>query len=425
MELTITPGGLKGGITVPGSKSHTIRALLMGTLARGTTKLRHPLRSQDTESCVGMCRALGADIDDSDDECWTVRGTAGRPHSGSTIDVGNSGTSLYLGMSVAALGRGETEFDGDEQLRRRSAAPLLASLRELGARAQSERGDGCAPLVVEGPLRGGVTTIECPTSQYLSSLLLGCPFAEGDSIITVNKLNEAPYVVMTLSWLDILGVDYEATDDLRRIIMPGAQKVSGFDRTIGADFSSATFFLVAAGVTGSRVKLQGLDPHDPQGDRAVVEMMEMMGCQVKWDETELVIEGPDRLSGASFDLNATPDALPAMAVAGAMAEGDTHLLNVPQAREKETDRIAVMTRELRKMGAEIEELPDGLVVRSCGLKGADVHGHSDHRVVMALAVAGLAAEGVTTVDTASAVAVTFPGFVDLMQSLGADMERDE
>jgi 3-phosphoshikimate 1-carboxyvinyltransferase len=421
VELTVTPNPLQGAITIPGSKSHTIRGLLLATLAGGTSVLRRPLRSSDTVSCMELCRALGAGVDDQDDACWAVTGTAGRPRPGSTIDVGNSGTTLFLGMSVAALGRGRTEFDGDEQIRRRSAAPLLAALRDLGAKAWSEADNGCAPLIVEGRLKGGVVTIECPTSQYLSSLLLGCPVAEGDSIIAVSHLNERPYVYMTLSWLDRLGIDYDA-GDLRRVVVPGAQRIRAFDRKIGGDFSSATFFLVAAGITGSQVDLKGLDMDDPQGDKAVVRMLEAMGCRVTSGDDSLVIQGPEKLSGATFDLNATPDALPAMAVAGAMAAGETRLENVPQARQKETDRIAVMARELSKMGVDINELADGLVIQGSELRGADLHGHSDHRVVMALAVAGLAAEGVTTVDTAEAVDVTFPNFVDLMRNLGAEME---
>jgi 3-phosphoshikimate 1-carboxyvinyltransferase len=324
-------------------------------------------------------------------------------------------------MTAAALADDQTEFTGDEQIQRRPVGPLLDALRELGATARALRDNGCAPLVVGGPLRGGHVTVQCHSSQYLSSLLLGCPLAPDDTVIEVPLLNESPYVRLTMDWLEREGISFEAADDLSRFELPGGQDYSAFERAIPADFSSATFFLVAAAVTGSALVLQGLDMEDAQGDKCVVGMLEQMGCRVLEAEDGLEVTGPETLQRASFDLNATPDALPSLAVAGCFAEGRTELLNVPQARDKETDRLAVMTRELSKMGGQVEELGDGLVVRHSPLRGAHVDGHGDHRVVMALAVAGLAAEGQTVVEGAEAAAVTFPSFVDLMQSVGARM----
>jgi 3-phosphoshikimate 1-carboxyvinyltransferase len=420
MDLVVEPGPLSGSVTMPGSKSHTIRGLVIGMLAEGESVLRRPLRAADTERCLEVCRALGAEVDTSGGEDWTVAGTGGHPRAArGPVDVGNSGTTLFLAMTAAALAAGKTEFTGDEQTQRRSAAPLLAALRELGATAYSLEDNGCAPLVVGGGLDGGRVSIECPTSQYLSSLLIGCPLAERETTIEVPLLNERPYVGITLGWLDRLGIRWTGSDDYGHFEVPGDQRYPAFERTIPADFSSATFFLVAAAVTGSRLFLAGLDMDDTQGDKAVVGMLRQMGCRAEVEADGLWIEGPDELEGGTFDLNATPDALPAMAVAGCCASGETRLLNVPQARVKETDRLAVMSRELGKMGGEAEELPDGLVVRQSPLRGARVDGHGDHRVAMALAVAGLAAEGTTTVGTAESAAVTFPDFVDLMRSAGA------
>jgi 3-phosphoshikimate 1-carboxyvinyltransferase len=423
MNFTVTPGRLSGDVHMPGSKSHTIRGLILATLAGGESRLLHPLDSADTRSCVATCRGLGARIDDSDSARWTVHGTGGQPTSpAEAIDVGNSGTTLFLAMSAAAVGQGLTEFTGDEQTRRRDAGPLLEALSELGATAYSKNQTGCAPLVVGGGLRGGQVSIECPTSQYMSSLLIGCPLATGESEITAPLLHEKPYVQMTCQWLEELGVDYEPSEDLQHFRIPGGQSYPAFERQIPGDFSSATFFLVAAAVTGSELLLRGLDMEDSQGDKAVVGMLERMGVEVDITAEGLRVRGPERLQVEDFDLNATPDALPAMAVAGCLAEGETRLLNVPQARMKETDRLAVMTAELEKMGAEIEELSDGLVIEGGSLSGAQVDGHSDHRVIMALAVAGLAAEGPSTVSTAEAVSITFPDFADLMREVGAEIE---
>ncbi|MEF8788304.1 MAG: 3-phosphoshikimate 1-carboxyvinyltransferase, partial [Planctomycetota bacterium] len=416
MKFLVRPGTLHGNLRIPGSKSHTIRGLLIGTLACGTSVLRRPLRSADTESCIAACRALGAEVDDESDKRWEIHGTAGRPDPRTHgVDVGNSGTTFFLALTAAALGADEIGFDGDEQLRRRSAGPLAEALRQMGADVWSRNGDDCPPISVCGPIRGGSISIECPTSQYLSSLLIGCPLAEGDSDITVPLLNESPYVEMTCDWLRRRGIRFEAKKDFRRVLIPGGQHYADFEAEIPADFSSATFFLVAAAVTSSELFLHGLDMNDTQGDKAVVWMLEEMGCEVETDQEGIRISGPEVLAGGEFDLNATPDALPAMAVAGCLAEGETRLVNVPQARDKETDRISAMAEGLRKMGGEVEELEDGMVLRGTGLSGAEVHGRGDHRIAMALAVAGLAAEGRTEVETAECVSVTFPTFADLMR----------
>jgi 3-phosphoshikimate 1-carboxyvinyltransferase len=426
MKLRVRPGRIGGEVRVPGSKSHTIRGLILGMLAEGESLLRCPLVSSDTESCVRLCRALGGEVETGDTECWRLRGTGGSPRAAAQpVDVGNSGTTLFLGMGAAALADGLTELTGDEQTRRRSAGPLLEALSELGATAYSRDGSDCAPLVVGGGLRGGSVSIECPTSQYLSSLLIAVPCAGGESEITAPLLNEKPYVAMTCQWLDETGIEYHTDHALQHFVVPGGQHYRCFDRAVPGDFSSATFFLVAAAVTGSELMLRGLDMADTQGDKATVGMVREMGCEVDVESGAIRLRGPERLRGAAFDLNATPDALPAMAVAGAVAEGETRLVNVPQARQKETDRLSVIAEELGKMGARIRELPSGLIIQGGRLQGAEVDGHGDHRVVMALALAGLAAEGETTVRSAEAVRITFPEFPELMQDVGAQVKVED
>jgi 3-phosphoshikimate 1-carboxyvinyltransferase len=425
VRFRITPGKVGGSVTIPGSKSHTIRGLLAATLADGSSVLERPLRASDTESCVEICRALGAEVDSSRDDRWTVRGTVGRPQAAPhVIDVGNSGTSLFLAMGLAALADGETVFTGDEQIRRRPGGPLIRALNELGATARAEGEKGCAPFAIAGRLQGGHVTMECPISQYISSLSLSCPLADGDTVVEVPLLNEKPYAGITLGWLNKLGIRYTADEALTHFEFAGGQAYHAFQLPIPADFSSATFFMLAAAITGSTLTLRGLDMTDTQGDKAVVGMFEQMGCAVEVGEDGITITGPDRLTGATFDLNATPDALPSLAVAGCLAEGATRLLNVPQARAKETDRLEVMNRELSRMGGRVEELEDGLIVHGTGtLQGAEVSGWKDHRIVMALAAAGLAAEGETIVDTAETAAITFPDFADLMRRAGADLEE--
>jgi 3-phosphoshikimate 1-carboxyvinyltransferase len=411
---------LSGEVAVPASKSHTIRALTLATLARGKSVLSNPLDSADTRSCVGACRALGAEIQ-AEGETWTVKGVAGRLRvAENVIDVQNSGTTLYIALGMAALVDGWNVLTGDHQTRRRTAQNLMTALNMLGARVESMLDNGCAPLLVHGPLQGGPASLACPTSQYLTSLLIAAPLVRLDSTIVVTQLNEEPYVLMTLDWLRKLNVKVSHRN-LREFTIPGRQEYSAFEERIQGDFSSATFFLCAAALTGSEITLRGLDMDDAQGDKAVVDMLRKMGAETQALPGAVRIRGR-ALKGVDLDLNATPDALPALAVTACFAEGTTKLLNVPQARIKETDRIRVMREAIVALGGKAEELPDGLVVHGAGLRGGKAAGHADHRVVMACAIAGLASEKPIEVDTAEAVGITFPSFVDLMTRCGARMK---
>ncbi|MCF7948088.1 MAG: 3-phosphoshikimate 1-carboxyvinyltransferase [Spirochaetia bacterium] len=422
MKKTIYPSAVGGSVSIPASKSHTIRAILIAGMAEGTSTLRLPLESNDTLAAVRACGALGVDIDMQNDS-WSITGTAGKLRPPATpIDVGNSGTSLYLLAGMAALADFPVTFTGDEQICRRSAAPLLDALLDLGVEVKSAS-EGCAPFTIRGPLQGGSTSIECPTSQYLSSLLLAAPLGSGDTDIEVPLLYERPYIDMTLDWLDSQSISYNRSG-YRKFSIPGGQRYRAFDRRIPGDFSSASFFMVAAAITGSRIELHGLDMTDTQGDKEVVSVLEKMGCNIDQVDSGLAIEGLSRgLQGGSFDLNNIPDSLPALAVAACFSNAVVELRNVPQARQKETDRIAVMKQELSKLGANIEELEDGLIIHGTGtLQGGEVAGHGDHRVIMALAVAGLAAKGPISIDDAAAAAVTFPDFFKNLEEIGAKVK---
>ena len=223
---------------------------------------------------------------------------------------------------------------------------------------------------------------------------------------------------MTLKWLNDQFIMYDTTD-FKKFFIPGGQSFEAFDKQVPGDFSSATFFLCAAAITGSALVLKGLDMADSQGDKAVVHILKEMGCHIEIGIDFIKIKGRP-LKGCELDLNDTPDALPALAVTACFADGETKIFNVPQARLKETDRIAVMKMELEKMGADIEELPDGLLIKGSSsgtLTGTNVSGHKDHRIIMSLAVAALASQGETTIDDTSAVSITFPNFFELLDKI--------
>jgi 3-phosphoshikimate 1-carboxyvinyltransferase len=301
--------------------------------------------------------------------------------------------------------------------------PLLDALNNLGAHTFSTRKNGCLPVVIGGRIKGGFTQVEGITSQYLTSLLIATPLSENDTAISVQNHHEKPYVEMTMSWLDKQGILYRHKG-LDYFEIMGDQSYKPFKERISGDFSSATFFLCAGAIADADITLVGLDMNDSQGDKKVVHMLETMGADIEVREKEIIVRRSE-LVGQELDLNDTPDALPALAVVGCCAQGKTVLKNVPQARIKETDRIAVMRQELSKMGARIEELPDGLIIHQSKLKGTEIHGHGDHRVVMGMAIAGLVAEGVTRISTAETIQVTFPNFVELMEQCGAKVVLSE
>ena len=415
--LSLQPKKMQGTVKVPASKSQTIRAFLIASATKGTSTIRHPLISSDTLSCIEAVKAMGAEveIDEENDIAYvTSDGFSGKEEV--FIDAGNSGTTTYLLLPMAASLSIPVTITGDEQLRRRPTAPLTEALRALGAEAADDKGK--PPVRVKGPLKGGHVSIECRTSQYLSGLLLASPLAEGRTVIDCPLLYEKPYVSLTLGWLDRQGIKYSISDDYLHSEIEGGQSYKPFDEYINGDFSSASFFFAAAAVSGTEVTVEGLDRNDPQGDKAILSILEAMGCTVTWHGNAVTVKGPEKLKGGEFDLNAIPDTLPVLTIAAAAADGDTHLMNVPQARIKETDRIRCMHENLTLMGVNTEEEEDGIIIHGNGrIHGASCKGYGDHRIIMSLAVASAAADSPVTIDDERAAAVTFPTFFNLLETM--------
>jgi 3-phosphoshikimate 1-carboxyvinyltransferase len=423
MKWVVKPSKLSGDIWVPPSKSHTIRALLIATLAEGVSKITGALTTGDGASAVGAAKSMGARIEERGGVLF-ITGVGGDYNSGSAdFNMGNSGTSTNLFCSAAALGSKTRRFDGDDSLRSRPVKPLLDALKQLGATYACEASGRDLPFTITGPLKGGDVTINGISSQFVSSLLFSCPLIKNDTTIAVVNPHEKPYVEMTLWWLDKQGIRYEKNGDLTYFKIYGSQKYGPIDMPIPGDFSSATFPAVAAAICGSGVTVRGIDFSDPQGDKRIFDVLSDMGAVLHKEKTSVTISGQNAVSGREVDLNTMPDALPAVAVLGCLASGITRIVNVAHARIKETDRIKVMVGELKKMGADIQEEEAGLTVRQSALFGARVNGHDDHRVVMALAIAGMAARGETIIDTAQSAGVTYPGFVEDFKKLGANIQE--
>ena len=422
MIREISPcNALSGRIAVPGSKSHTIRAVVAALLAEGTSEIHAPLYSADTRSALNAAALLGAKVCETP-AVWKITGCGKNfsPRS-EVIDLGNSGTTMRIITAASALGRCKVSFDGDASLRTRIMAGELEALTALGAVCTSTK--GFAPLSVKGPLQGGKTKVDGTTSQYLTALLMALVMAEKDSVLTLDFLNEADYVRITLDWLKRCGIKVGHSEDLLHFESPGNQHYQPFSRVIPADFSTAAFPLGAGVIAGKEVRIANLDFDDLQGDKKVFEFVRQMNGDISFEKDEVVVR-KSALSGGVFDLNATPDALPVMAVLGCYAKGDTHLVNVPQARLKECDRIACMTRELRKMGADIEELADGMIIHGGKtLKGAATESYGDHRIAMALTVAAIGACGNTQIKDGECCQVTYPAFAEDFKALGVSIKE--
>ena len=471
MRLFVTPHVFNAAITVPPSKSHTIRRLFMAALTDGVSHIEGPLYSLDTQSCAGVCRVFGAEITEERDSLgnftgWTVHGK--KPGAGvnsktakkskitedsttadfsRTADAGNSGTTLFFAIAAAALFSRPFTFTGDRQTERRSAGPLLDALAALGAKVTSK--NGCVPITVRGPWKGGAAALPCVTSQYLSAMLIAAPLAPKGTIteIDVPLLNEKPYVEMTLSYLksqllygDSGNFKISGSGDFSHFKIRGGCVYNPVNGPVPGDFSSASYPAAAAVLSGGKAVLQGLNPGDTQGDRIFFDHLKQMGCNVNWEQQngnwQVTVFRDGALKGGVFDLNAAPDLLPIMAVLGAFAAGETELVNAAHARIKETDRIAVMAGELTKLLAGCdnfycEEKPGGLFIRGIGgsarnagarkknRPGISLDGHGDHRVVLALACAvmGMSAEtGPVAIIGAEAADVSYPGFLELLRN---------
>lgn len=420
----IRPGKLSGSLRVPPSKSHSIRALFFAAMAEGTSHLSGLLSSPDVDAAVSACRLFGAHVDLSGQGA-VVRGFAGYPTTpDNVIDAGNSGLVLRFAGALGALCPGYVIVTGDLSIReRRPVQPLLEGLRGLGAFAVSSRMDGRAPIILRGPISPGRTTLEGMDSQPVSALLMVAAMLKGKTEVNVSHPGETPWIDLSLSWLRRLGVKVEQTGyDHYSVVGRGAPHA--FDYQTPGDWSSAAFPLAAALTTGSALSVESLDFDDPQGDKALVPLLRSLGARVEQEGRLLQVDGSSGWAGGEVDMDRFIDALPVMAVAACFAQGETRLWNAGIARRKESDRLKAITQELRKMGAQIQEGADYLVIRPSPLRGAKVLAHDDHRVAMALAVAAMGAQGESEVVGVDCVAKTYPSFCEDFQALGGHIVQE-
>ncbi len=429
-------------LRVPGSKSLTNRALVLAALtaAGRDCELRGVLHSEDTEVMVNALKALGFQVQTDWDRCLLRVGRADAsrliPATEAELFVANSGTTMRFLTAMTALGHGRYRLDGVPRMRERPIEDLLGALRQLGINATSESGTGCPPVCIESTgLKGGRAAIKGDiSSQFLSGLLLCCPFAQGETLLEVEgPLVSVPYVAMTVEMMRRWGLRVEvdtvgvpplgglsgAEDRLKaelqqRFRIPGGQRSGLLSYAIEPDASAASYFWGAAAITGGEVRINDLTPHSLQGDVRFVDLLEQMGCQVLRGHNSLGIQGQP-LHGIEADMNDISDTVMTLAAVACFAEGPTTIRNVAHIRHKETDRLSALAAELRRAGAEVSEREDGLTIEPKPLRAATFETYNDHRIAMSLALLGLKVPGMVIRDP-GCVAKTYPNFfADLEQ----------
>jgi 3-phosphoshikimate 1-carboxyvinyltransferase len=422
---------LSASVTVPGSKSITNRALVLAALTPMDVDLRltGALRSEDTEVMVDCLKRLGYTVEpdwSTADPCirfpYSKRRTV--PASQADLFVANSGTTMRFLCALVSAGEGRYRLDGIPRMRERPIQDLLDALNQIqGVRAFSEFGNGCPPVVVEseGVCAGGTITVRAGlSSQFLSGLLMAARyFADDDRPVTIRvegPLVSEPYVAMTVAMMRQWDYDVEQIGGSSYRVGAGYGEHSPATYAIEPDASAASYFWAAA-ILGGRVTVEGLTEHSLQGDVAFVDILQQMGCRVEKCDSGITVHGRP-LRGVDVDMNAISDTVMTLGAVACFADGPTRIRNVAHIRHKETDRIAALATELRRLGAEVEEFADGLQITPRPLHGATVQTYNDHRMAMSLALVGLKVPGVV-IDNPGCVAKTYPGFwQDLDRMLG-------
>lgn len=413
-RIAIQPAGpLDATVRPPGSKSITNRALVCAALAGGTSVLDGALDSEDTQVMIDSLRRLGLAVaHDAAAARLTVTGGAGGvPRTEADLFVANSGTTMRFLTALLAACHGSFRLDGIQRMRERPIADLMDALNQLGGHVTSEQGNGCPPVRIDARgLAGGRATIRGDiSSQFLSGLLMACPAARTDvELVVAGPLVSQPYVSMTLGVMEAFGVRVSADDDLTRFTIPHGAGYRAARYGIEPDASAASYFWGAAAIAGGRVLVEGLTRDALQGDVAFCDCLAAMGCTVEQRASGIQVTGGP-LRGIDVDMNAISDTVQTLAAVALFAAGPTTITGVAHIRHKETDRIGDLARELRKLGAEVDELPDGLRITPRVLRGAEIVTYNDHRMAMSLALVGLRTPGVVILDP-HCTRKTYPGF---------------
>lgn len=428
MNVAVQPGTVSGTIAAPPSKSYTHRAFLLGVLAGGQSVIHNALLSDDTLYTLANCKALGAKIRIRGTTV-TISGFDGQPHAPADkrpLHCGASGTTARLITSIAALCSDWVMIDGDSRLRKRPMKTLLDSLAAQGAQIEYAGDEGYLPFRIRSRgLAGGPVTISSRvSSQFISSLLLVAPYAHDPLILHTANTRSAPYIDITLDMMNTFSIHAKkhspaGTQDTVLEVAKGRYKNSTY--TVEGDYSSASYFFAAAAVTKSTVTVRELNPDSRQGDKAMVDILETMGCSVSKGDRSITVTG-NELRGITRDMGDIPDIVPTLAAVAPYAKTPTVITNIGHLRQKETDRIEAVAAELRNMHATVDTTDDSMTIFPSRLHGAAIKTYNDHRIAMSFAVAALGSEEPVFIRDSDVISKSYPDFWEDFQKIGAKVQ---
>jgi len=416
-------------LSVPGSKSHTNRALLLAALAAGTTRLENALFSDDSRYFAQALTALGYEVVLNDQaQTMIIQGQSGNiPVHQANLFIGNAGTAARFLTAMLTIGHGEYRLDGTDRMRQRPIGDLVIALNQLGANVEATNQQSdinhqpsvCPPVkITAAGLRGGATSIRGNiSSQFLSGILMVAPYAQSEVEITVEgPLHSKPYIDLTLDVMSDFGITIQREDYFRFRIAPGKYR-SPETYMIESDASAASYFFAAPAICGGWVEVANLSRVARQGDIAFLEILEQMGCTVNDVPGAIRISGSEHLHGVDVDMSNISDTSMTLAAIAPFARTPTSIRGIASSRVKETDRVAATVTELRRLGVEVEEHPDGMTIYPCKeIKPAKIHTYDDHRMAMAFALVGLQVPGIE-IENPGCVAKTFPNYFEVLAQL--------
>ena len=422
-KLTLSPiQKISGSVVLPGSKSLSNRILLLSMLAEGKTEIQNLLDSDDVRRMVEALETLGIQLEENRAEnLITVSGTSGIiPVKEATLMLGNAGTAIRPLTAAMTLGHGRFVLDGVQRMRERPIIDLINGLSQLGANLRCINGTDCPPVeVIADGLPGGITRLSgAISSQYLTAILLAAPYADKEVQIEItDKLVSVPYVEMTLRLMRSFGVSVNH-ENFRLFHIPRQTYRSPGNIFVEGDASSASYFLAGAAITKGTVTVKGCGTDSLQGDARFAEVLEKMGAKVEWEPQQVKLTG-NSLNGIDVDMNQMPDAAMTLAVAALFASGPTAIRNIYNWRVKETERLQAVSTELRKLGAEVEEGYDYLVIQPPEqIRKAEIDTYDDHRMAMAFSLAACG-ESPMTINNPGCVSKTFPDYFEVLNGLCA------
>lgn len=421
-HVTLNPSKLKGEVVIPTSKSVCHRAVICAGLSKGVSNIDNVVFSQDVEATCGAMSNLGVEITlDKEASKIKVKGVAKLEPKDASIDCFESGSTLRFLIPVAATTGEKVTFDGRGKLIERPLEDYYRIFDEQ--QIHYENVDGKLPLTIDGKLKAGEYRIKGDvSSQFISGLLFALPLLEGDSkIIVTTELESKPYVDLTIDALKTFFVDVENVN-YREFIIKGNQKYRASEYRVEGDFSQAAFWLVA-GALGADVVCDGMNMNSLQGDKAVLEIIKNMGGEISVEGNKIKAL-PSKTKGSVIDAAECPDLVPVLTVLAALSKGTTQIINAARLRFKESDRLSAITSELNKIGADIEEKEDGLIIRGKEfLIGGNVDSWNDHRIAMALAVASIRCKEPVIIKDSSCIKKSYPNFWEHFRELGGNLNE--